>query len=183
MFIGEKIRELRKAQNMSLVELAKKSGVQIATLSRMEHLKMTGSVTSHGAVAKALGVELSYLYSDVTKPENRIALQTLKSTSDVYVHDDDSSYKILTNNVLSKRMMPGLIKINPHGKTKKEKGSMGAEKFIFVLEGKIEARVGKNTFPLSKHNTLYFDASLEHNFINTGKTHAQVICVATPVML
>ena len=41
MYIGKRLREIRQAQGMSLTTLAEKSGVQIATLSRMENLKIT----------------------------------------------------------------------------------------------------------------------------------------------
>ena len=44
MLIGKRVKELRKARNMSLSELAKLSGVQIATLSRIENLKMIGTL-------------------------------------------------------------------------------------------------------------------------------------------
>ncbi len=183
MYIGKRIEGLRKARGMKLIELAEKSGVQIATLSRMEHMKMIGTLESHMQIAKALGVDITQLYTDIIKEENKVDLTTPKSATDVFVHSDKSSYEILTPKVLSKRMMPVLLKIDPEGSTNKEQNRPGAEKFIFVLEGKIEAHVGAETYPLAKANSLYFDASLEHWFVNKGKTAAKAICVGTPVAL
>ena len=79
--------------------------------------------------------------------------------------------------------MPVLLKIEPGGQTNKEQNQAGAEKFMYTLEGKIEVHVNNNTYPLSVGHTLYFDASLEHVFINKGNTTAKVICVTTPVAL
>ncbi|MCK5178412.1 MAG: helix-turn-helix transcriptional regulator, partial [Candidatus Omnitrophica bacterium] len=62
MYIGKRLRELRMAQGMSLSGLAEKSGVQIATLSRIEHLKMTGTVESHMNIARALDIDITQLY-------------------------------------------------------------------------------------------------------------------------
>lgn len=183
MYIGKKIEELRKARGMKLIELAEKSGVQIATLSRMENMKMTGTLESHMQIAKALEVDITHLYANIIKEENKVGLNAQKSTTGVFVHNDKSSYDILASNVFSKRMMPVLLKIDPEGSTHKEQNQPGAEKFVFVLEGKIEARIGAEIFPLSKTNSLYFDASLEHWFVNKGKTTARVLCVKTPVAL
>ncbi|MBN1869073.1 MAG: helix-turn-helix transcriptional regulator [Candidatus Omnitrophica bacterium] len=183
MYIGKRLKELRAARGMSLSSLAEKSGVQIATLSRIEHLKMTGTLESHMNIAKALDIDITQLYTGIIKEEDKVDLRTAKSATDVFVHSDKSSYEILTSKVSSKKMMPILLKIDPAGKTKGEKEQGGTEKFIFVLEGKIEARIGKEAYSLSKYNTLYFDASLEHYLVNKGKSTAKVLCVTTPVHL
>ena len=44
MLIGEIIHRLRKEKKMTLVELAEKSGVALATLSRIENGRMTGTL-------------------------------------------------------------------------------------------------------------------------------------------
>lgn len=47
MHIGRIIRRLRKERKITLLELSQKSGVAIATLSRIETGKMTGRLKSH----------------------------------------------------------------------------------------------------------------------------------------
>lgn len=186
MYIGKRVKELRQAQGLKLVELAEKSGVQIATLSRIENMKMTGSLESHMQIARALGVDVTQLYTHLIKEESRVDVKTQAvppEADDVFVHSDKSSYVILTSKVLSKKMMPVLLKIEPDGRTNKEQNLPGTEKFVFVLEGKVDVHIGQESYPLSKHNTLYFDASLEHWFSNAGKATAKVICVGTPVAL
>lgn len=183
MLIGDKIKELRKSQNMTLVELSEKSGVQIATLSRMENLKMTGTLESHMAIARALGVDITQLYTGIANPAERIDHKTGKAQADVFVHTDKSSFEILVSKIKSKKMMPILLKIEPGGKTNPEENTAGTERFIFVLEGKIETYIREERFELSKNNSLYFDASLPHSFANIGRSSARVISVITPAAL
>jgi len=183
MYIGKRLKELRKTQGMSLSDLAQRSGVQIATLSRIEHMKMSGTLESHMNIAKALGVDITQLFAGIIKKEDKVDFKTSKSATDKFIHSGKSSYEILTSNVLSKKMMPILLKIEPGGKTNKEQNQIGTEKFIFVLEGKIEANIENEPYTLSKNNTLYFDASQEHCLMNIGKTTAKVLCVSTPVAL
>ena len=182
MLIGKRIQELREAKKLSLTELSKLSGVQLATLSRMENLKMVGTLESHMNIAKALGVDITHLYRGMQDPKSP-APSPQKPTTDVFSHNDQAYYEILTNNVLSKKMMPVLLKVEPGGKTNREQNEVGAEKFIFVLEGELEVKLAGKSYPLKKNQTFYFDASLEHWFVNAGAVAVKAVCVVTPVVL
>ncbi len=183
MLIGDKLQEIRKKKKMTLTELSEKSGIQLATLSRIENKKMTGTIESHIAIAKALEIDVVELYKSVIHQNKEIELIQAPETSEVFTHNDKSSFEILTKNVLSKHMMPTLIRIEQGGATQQEQGKPNSEKFIFVLEGPIEVVVDTKTFILKKNNTLYFDGSLPHIFKNTSKNTAKLLCVATPVAL
>ena len=69
MRIGEQVRKFREQKKLSLTELAHASGIQIATLSRIENNKMTGTLESHLAIAKAMGIELTDLYLNLQQEE------------------------------------------------------------------------------------------------------------------
>ncbi len=183
MQIGKKVRELRKAQRMTLEDLSRLSGVQTATLSRIENLKMTGTLESHMQIARALGVSIADLYSDVEISEKRVDVKKKSTRTDVFVHSEKSSYEILTSKVLNKKMMPILLKIEPQGRTNKEQNQIGTERFVFVLDGKAEVTIDRETFSITKGNSLYFDASLPHYFVNSGKSTVRIVSVTTPVAL
>ncbi len=183
MEIGKKLRSLRLQKGLTLLELSKRSGVQLATLSRMENLKMTGTLESHMNIAKVLGLSLPQLYSDIELEQKDTSAKHPEPKTEIFRHNESAAYEILASNILLKKMMPVLLKIEPQGKTNKEQNTAGSEKFIFVLEGNLEAQIGKDAYTLSKYNTLYFDASLPHVFINKGKAVAKAVCVSTPVTL
>lgn len=183
MKIGGKIKELRKAKKMTLQELSEKSGVALATLSRIENGIMTGTIDSHLQICKALDITLPELYSELEESKRKVETQAASSRTEVFVHSKKSSSETLTSNVLSKKMMPIMIKIDTGGSTHKEETKRGVEKFIYVLTGKIEAIIGKEKHALDKGDTLYFDASLPHVLKNAGDSEARVICVASPPAL
>lgn len=184
MKIGARIRDLREDKHMTLAELSELSRVQIATLSRMENGKMTGTVESHIRICKALGVELVELYKGLEKEDSQVDIQQVKDQkTDVFIHSEKFSYEILTNKVLSKRMMPVLLKIEPKGQSAKEQNQIGSEKFYFVLDGNIEVHVAEQVFNLTRNNTIYFDSSEPHYMINTGTVMARILSVSTPVSL
>src|SRR5271170_313381 len=176
MYIGEMLHAIRKAKRISLTELSENSGVQLATLSRIENKKMVGTLESHIQIAKALGIDVTELYKGLSQQNAIIDFGNDKNT-DLFTHSDEASFEILTKNIMNKKMMPTLVRIEEGGKTNKEQNQGGAEKFIFVLDGHVEINVNNQVFTLHKFNTLYFDASLPHYFKNIGKGTSKLICV------
>ncbi|MFH1995669.1 MAG: XRE family transcriptional regulator [Candidatus Omnitrophota bacterium] len=183
MDIGERIHKIRKEQNMTLSTLSEKSGVALATLSRIENGKMTGTLESHIKICEVLGVPLPELYSDLTAERKQPELQTKEGRADIFVYDKRTTSEMLTTKVLDKKMMPILIKLEPQGATHNEETKRGTEKFIFVLAGKIRVVVGEAAYELKRGDTLYFDSSIPHNLKNTGVVEAQLICVTSPPTL
>ncbi|MBU2541837.1 MAG: XRE family transcriptional regulator [Candidatus Omnitrophica bacterium] len=183
MQIGEKIRDLRKAKHLTLEALSQASRVAIATISRIENGKMMGTLDSHMAIAKALGLNLPQLYSDIEPEVKKVEFQSEGVRSDVFLHPDKASYEILTTSVLSKKMMPILLKIEIGGKTTLEQAKSGTEKFIFVISGSVEVEIESKKYILNNGDSLYFDGALPHFYKNIGKNETKIICVTTPPML
>lgn len=184
--IGSRLRALRKEQDVTLLELAKTSGVDAATISRIETGRMTGTLESHLKLARALGVKLTNLYGGIEQAQGRggAAVQAPSSRTEVYVHQaGKSSMAMLTTEVLRKKLMPVLITIEPGGRTHPEEAKVGTEKFIYVLDGELEAKVGGETHALKRGATLYFDASLPHMLRNPGGKTARCLAVTTPPAL
>ncbi len=183
MEIGSRIKELRKSKRMTLTELSQKSGVQMATLSRIEHLKMTGTLESHLNIAKAMEVDITELYQGLDRSENNVDMLNANALTDVFVDTEKSAFRILTSNALKKKMLPTVLSLESDAKTNSEQAPIGTEKFIFVLEGKLEVMIANKAYPLSRSSTLYFDASLQHYYVNKGKRMAKALCVSTPAAL
>ena len=184
--IGGKLRSVRKAQGMTLIELAQRSGVDAATISRIETGRMTGTLESHAKLARALGVRLTEVLSGLeeARAKGAVSVQAASRRSEVYVHQaGKSSMAMLTSDVLTKKLMPVLITIEPGGSTKKEEAKIGSEKFVYVLEGTLEARVGEEVHHLKRGSTLYFEASMPHSLKNTGRATAKCLSVVTPPVL
>ncbi len=180
MKIGKKLKALRKDRKMTLKELSEKSGVAIATLSRMEHDIMVGTLESHINICKALGVSLADFYHELESEHKTISFIKQKEKHESFVHPKKSTIEMLTTKVMNKKMMPVLIRIKKGGQTHKEENKPGTEKFIYMLEGTMIADIGKEKHRLSKGDSLYFDASLPHVFSNDGRGDAVAICVLTP---
>lgn len=183
MNLGKTIHALRKENKMTLLELAEKSGVALATLSRMENGKMIGTLESHMKICDALGTALPELYKNLYTSKKAIDIQKQRSRTDVFIHDKKSSEEMLASKILNKKMMPVLIKIAKNGKTQKEETRSGIEKFVYVLDGRIEANMGEEKYNLGKNDSLYFESNVPHYFKNIGASDARIISVVCPPVL
>jgi len=184
MEFSEKLHKIRKEKGWTLQELAKRSGVGIATLSRLEGGVHKGTLKTHQKISEALGIELVELYKDIDHHEEDVAAVTTDSEEiETFLYDDKASSIILTPNALRKNMLPALIALEPGGKTHVEQNQKGTEKFLFCLEGNIEIPIGEKTFQLGRGGVLYFKSSLPHQLKNTGKVKARCLCVSSPAAL
>lgn len=184
--IGARLKQIRKSQKVTLMDLGAQTGVDIATISRIENGKMTGTLESHVLLATALGVKVTDLYAGIEEAREKdgVDYQPSGSRSEAYVHEaGKTSIEILTTDVLKKKLMPVLITLEPSGVTQREEARVGTERFLYMLDGTAEVTVGEKTFPLKRGSTLYFDAAIPHQIRNPGKSGAKLLSVTTPAVL
>lgn len=184
MEIGSRIRALRKERKLSLEQLAKRSGVALATLSRMENDKGGGTFRTHQKIAEALGIPIVELYRGLEEPEPEAVLRPARGEEpETFTYNEKASAVLLTSQVSAKQMLPQLIVLQPNGKTALEQCRRGTERWLFGLEGTVEATVGPKSYRIKRGDTLYFKASLPHQIVNAAPSVAKVISVTTPVSL
>lgn len=182
MNIGAQIKKMRKLKKLSLTTLSQDSGVQIATLSRIENGKMAGTLQSHFMIAKALGLDIAELYQGMQEDDS-LPVISEENIEAISAPNEKVSREILARHATNKRMLPSLIKVDGRGATNIEKFQPGSERFIWVLEGSLIAHVKDQNIKLTSHTSLYFNAANPHHFENPNNGAAKFISVLTPVTL
>ena len=183
--LGEKIRSLRKAAQLTIVDMAVKTSIDQASLSRIENGKMTGTLDSHRRIAEALGLRLPDLYESVTDPATQARDKKLAHKLETFSHSSGAVAELLTTSVLQKKMMPVLLKIKVKGHTESEEYSPQTERFLYVAKGMVELTLGRNKESriLKQHDSLYFNAALPHQIWNRFKAESWVVSVLSPSSL
>jgi quercetin dioxygenase-like cupin family protein len=183
MHIGEIIHSLRSERKMTLLELSRRSGVALATLSRIENGKMTGTLKSHINIASALEISLPELCKNLAASKKQVEVKSKKERADVFVHDKNLTFEMLASKTTNKKMMPVMLKIAKGSSTRKEETKSNIEKFIYVIDGRVEANISDEKYNLSKGDTLYFESSVPHFFKNTGLGESRLLVVTSPPLL
>ena len=184
MEFGKKIRTLRKERGLSLEQLAARSKVAIATLSRIENGKGSGTFRTHQRIAEAFGLPLLELYRDLQEPDPEAYLiEPGAGEAESFTYDDKASAVLLARQVSRKQMLPQMILLEPGGKTALEQYPPGTERWLFGLEGTVEVAVGEKAYQVPQGGTLYFRASLPHRLQNKEGTPARILSVTSPASL
>ena len=184
MELGKKIRLLRKDRGMSLDDLAKKSGLGKATLSRIENDIHSGTLKTHTKICEALGINLKDLYSEIDEKDHEvIAIKPSTVEAEVFTYDEKATSVILTQGLSRRNMLPQLLTIEPEGSTTPEENPGGTEKFIFCLEGKVTLSISDKVYSLKKGDALYFRSSFRHQFTNKNGKTAKILSVTSPAVL
>ena len=185
--IIEKIKRLRKNQNMTLKELAQKTNLTESYLSRIETSSSAPPIHTLYLIADALNTDINYLFQPEQTDE--------KSNPDIVVirnEDIDSenlttgpynksifrySYIPLAKQKRGKNMQPYIVVEEfEFGETLRHDG----EEFVFILEGCIELLYGTEKYLLNQGDYAYFDSHIPHNARSLGKKKAKTLVVIFP---
>ncbi len=184
MDIGEKLRLLRG--NMTLTELAKRSNVDKAIISKIETGKMTGTIECHKKLGGVFGLKLSefYAYMEDSSP-SPVQFHSGETKTDVYL----DFLEILTTIPLAKKMLPTFITLQPGEEQYLEETLKKVERFIYILEGDITITVEDKSYNLKKlpekekGDSLYSASQQRHTIKNNGTTAAKALCISSPPVL
>jgi transcriptional regulator with XRE-family HTH domain len=181
--LGARMRELRKQKGLTLVEIAEKTGVAQATLSRIETGVMIGTIESHAKIAEVIGVGLPELYQDIDDRASKTAHVKEEDQKKATIHSKNVKITLLTQQVADKKITPLLIELASGAETEKEKKERGVEKFIWAQEGSVKIKLEKETFELKSGDTFYFDASYPHQIVNESSKSARVFVAISPAKI
>ena len=181
--LGTRVRAIRKEKRLSLEQLSAKSGVALATLSRMENGKGSGTFRTHQKLAEALGLSLSELYQNLQLDDAEAHLLEPQSDEvEIFTYEERASAILLAKQISTKQMLPQMIILEPGGKTAVEQYALGTERWLFGLEGGAQVTVGSKSYKLLEGGTLYFKGSLPHRLENPSNRKAKIISVTSPVV-
>lgn len=175
MLEGAKIRQLRKSKKLSLTELAQKSGVSAATISQIERDNVDPTMTTLYKICTALDVTLASLITE-NETSERVVRKNNRRT--MFLPNSKVKYELLTPGIKDKLEMM-LIELEPQQQDRKVITHTG-EECGFVLQGKLVVVLDDEEYELEEGDSIYFNSSLPHRFINRGTEKCISIWAMTP---
>lgn len=172
--IGRVIRSRRQARQMTLTELARRTGISAGMLSLLERGRTNPSVGTLIAVADALGISTADLFGQARHSSQSPVIR--REEQPVFETRPDVRRRLLARDA---RLDVELAE-NIYGP-----GSASAEAPIrhagrelgVVLKGRLRVQVGSRTFLLRPGDAIIFDSTTPHRFTNVGSGEARTIWV------
>ena len=165
MAIGRELRAHRRKQEITVAELASKTGLSIGMLSKIENGNTSPSLTTLQTLANALRVPITGFFRRFE--ESREFMHT-KSGEGVEMERAGTraghQYNLLGHigsNGSGVIVEPYLITLSTPSDTFPTFQHGGIET-IYMLEGAVDYRHGEEVVPLRPGDTLFFDADAPH---------------------
>lgn len=180
--IGGKVRTLREKQQLTIMDLAAKTGLPRSVLAEIESGEVTPPVGVLLRLAKAMNAGMAYFFQDtavtdkisVTRKDQRLRIRRRPHHHEGEV---DYIYESLETSKPDKHMEPLFVEFQPM-----ETGDMifsthDGEEFVYLLEGKLEFRTHERTEILTPGDAIYFESDVSHAFRGLDNKAAKAIVV------
>lgn len=180
---GRRLRELRRARDWTLAELAERSGLAISTISKAERGVMALTYDRMLQLARGIGVDMAEFFtaegesfapgSFTVAPRGTFRRQETRN----YV------YEMLFPEIRNKAMVPMMGTLKAHDILDFDDFVRHpGQEFLLVLEGVVTVHAeGRAPVTLQAGDSLYFDSARGHLYASTGAEDARILVVCTEV--
>lgn len=176
---GERVRARRSALDLRLKDLAKASGVSVSMLSQVERGTRVPTLPIALKIAEGLGCALSTILDEPADHQYGIV-----RLEDGAGRGDPVSG--VRRYLLSRHLPPSVAEITwyaiPVGSTAGPfiHGDVDLLEQVTVITGRLEVMVGAEVHQLRKGDTLFFKGTVEHRFVNRGRSEISLVHIAHP---
>ena len=164
-YTGSLIRTTRKAQNMTLMELANQSGLSVSFLSQVERGLTNPSINSLRKVALSLNTPLSFFFEEGSQNSGPV------------IKKDDRKVLISTDSRLTYQLLspdPGrrieflITRLEVGGTSAESPMTHQGDEAALILQGKGRFQVDGQLYDLEEGDFIYIRENQPHKFTNIG---------------
>lgn len=173
--LGKQIKKVRKEKNLNLRQLAKKSGVSIGLISKIENYRTTPSLSVLLKIMRALEINLLELNLSKSKKKKKYIL-IKKGKGKIEDREDSEGLEytfLFSNHVPESNLRTYLIKIKDGTYRKPVTGD--TYEMAYVLQGKVDYILDNETIPLNEGDTIFYDGLLPLGWHAKYNTDASLI--------
>jgi len=174
--VGKRLKEVRKAREMTLKEVAQESGMSPTHISEIERGKTSPTVGALRKIAAALGKDTAYFVED--KPLPKVSVVKKEDRETVLVEGENDAFvkaKALTSGIPAGRVRLVLIDDTEGGTLPGH--SHEGEEAIIVMTGEATVTVAGEEFVVGPGDCLHYSAGRQHRTVFTGKGRNKALWV------
>ena len=183
-FVGSKIKGIRETKNLSVEEVAERSGLSIEQINSIENEQNLPSLGPLIKIARALGVRLGTFLDDndglgpvVCRAADRESQSTISFSNGATDARKHMEYHPLAQQKTGRHMEPFIIDINPSEEHHYQLSDHEGEEFIYVMEGQVELDYGKEKYVLNPGDSIFYDSIVKHHLHGALGKSAKILAV------
>lgn len=161
LLISKRIKHIRLEKELTLDDLAKRTGFTKGLLSKIENNKVSPPLSTLVKITRALDVSLS----DLFRAADAKNIKVIRREHRVKNRLDNSpgGQEILVEGFPNQKFEPVLITIADPENYQTKMYSHPGQEFIFVLTGKMKYLYGDEEYLVEAGDSLYFNAETPHS--------------------
>jgi DNA-binding transcriptional MerR regulator len=172
--IGQKLRDFRLLEKMTLRDVAKGTDLSVGFLSSLERSQTNASVATLQKLSKLYNTNVLALFGE---PETHTKLVRAAARK---VLETQSGTRIEQLAVGQTAMEPHLFRLAPRASSGGSYHHDG-EEFVYVLQGVFEIWLDEiEHYVLRAGDSLYFSSSQSHRWVNSGRSETTLLWINTP---
>jgi transcriptional regulator with XRE-family HTH domain len=175
--LGVRLKQMRDARGWTLDELAERSGLSKAFLSRLEAGDRQPSIAAILTLAKAYNVSIASLFE---QPQTDDPCAIVRHGSQLPLRANGLKYTPLTTGNRPFNLQPIAVTVDAH-RNNREHYQHEGEEWLTVVSGRLRLTIAERTYELGTGDCAHFDARQPHRLDALDGTDAQVILVACPI--
>lgn len=175
--IGPKVAGLRKAQKLSLQQLASRSDVSAAAIHKIERSGMVPTITTLLKLASALGVSVGYFVQEQELHPEPVHYTPSDGRRPVFTPHHDLSLASISGSYrqFDAAAAMATMRVGAHSGDKPLRHS--GEELVFVIRGGAQFTIGESTYDLTPGDSLHWTGDLAHSWANVGDQDAELLWV------
>lgn len=175
--VGERLRRLRKERGWKLEDLAERTNLSRAYLSRLENGERQPSLTALFHIAQAYGVAFSSLFESEPDLESGVIIRAAQTP---VRRGNGLFYASLSRGSWAFNLHPIRIVV-PAEREEGEVYQHEGEQWLYVVSGSLGLEIGDEEFILESGDAAHFSADNPHRLTALGGRDAEIILVACAV--
>jgi|SRR6476661_140927 len=172
--IGERLRELREARNISMRALATRSGLSANALSMIERGRASPSVSTLYKLADALGISITSFFGSNTERQQVVFL---KADERARMSFTRGIFEGLGGEQFVGRVEPFMLTLESNANSGPRSMTHTGHEFVFCLRGELEYQIERQVYQLASGDSLLFAAHLKHRWKNVGGTVVSALII------
>lgn len=179
LLLSARVKALRELRGWSIAETARRAGVSVSMLWKVENAQTTLTYGKLGKLAAGLDVPVGELFAapepGMRKGGRRIVER--KGAGPV-VDVNDNLHRFLATEIAHKHYSPCVVEIQATGDGAGAEAH-GGEEFTYVIEGRLKFLCeGYAPVILEPGDSVYFDASMTHRYLRAeDDVPTRILCV------
>jgi transcriptional regulator with XRE-family HTH domain len=176
MELGDRIRTLRKSQNISIETLSKRTGLSKGLISQTERDITGPTVTSLWKICKALNVKINYFFDELEEYNPIVRKGERKK---IQFKHANRTYELLCPD-LKKAIEMLWIEIEPGECSTEELISHEGEECGIVIKGTLTVMSEEKEYNLNEGDSIYLDSTTPHRYKNIGNETSVSVWAMVP---